>query len=155
MRVSHRHTFLFSDEKPAVAKKLEDPRKEKSYTALLWTCLLWMHTRKEAWNKLLTYIILQSYLRTLFLFYESGTPGCYHGMMTSVNDSGMWCELSEFFLLKHQTSPHIAKADLCISHYVMIVMPGPIIFDTEIGRQWVRDKFNKVFLQKLYIKCFY
>ena len=43
MSVSQRQMFLLSDERPAVAKKLDEPKKLKSYTVLLWHCLLWKH----------------------------------------------------------------------------------------------------------------
>lgn len=37
-RVSHRHTFLLSVERPAVAMRDEEPTKTKSLAVLLWHC---------------------------------------------------------------------------------------------------------------------
>ena len=58
----------------------------------------------------------------------------------------VFSEIGQQARVLHYTQVHIP-------HYAMIVMPGLIkILYTGIGKQWMRNKFNKVFLLKLDLK---
>ena len=76
--------------------------------------------------------------------------------MTSHNDLHMWWnERKMHFLLKCQTS---VRTTPCTNAFITLRDDHHALTDrnslTGIGRQWVRNKFNKVLLHKLHPKCF-
>ena len=81
IKVSHRHTFLFSEENPAVAKKLEDPRKEKSYTALLCTDLLCK------WKYKICYLVVILYKLCEIWKYETNEKDFLWGTNKILSDN--------------------------------------------------------------------